>query len=374
VDSGRQAEGGEIRNAPCDGAAPLRTRDFDYALPPELIAQEPLPDRCRSRMMVLDRTRSSFGHRKVTDLPDFLRPGDVLVLNDTRVIPARVFGAREDTGGQVEFLLLEPVGRVPDGEQWLALYRASARAKPGLAFRLAHGRLHAEIAATRPGGRVVVTLQGDAPVLEILEREGVPPVPPYIRRARDGDPRVPLDRERYQTVYARVPGAVAAPTAGLHLTEGLLEECRARGVETACVTLHVGPGTFLPVKEERIENHRMEEERYEVGAGAASTIERARSKGGRIVAVGSTVVRTLETIAASKDKVVAGSGRSGLFIRPPFTFRAVDALLTNFHLPRSTLLMMVSAFAGPGRVRAAYREAMVERYRFYSYGDCMLIL
>ena len=353
----------------------MKTSDFDYDLPPELIAQEPLPDRSASRMMVLDRQRSALAHHGVSELPDMLCAGDLLVVNDTRVIPARVFGYRADTGGRAELLLLEQLDSSSGQEQWSAFYRASGRARPGLVLELANGQLQGEISEVRSAGRIVIALRSDSPVLEVLEREGVPPVPPYIHRDADGrDPRVELDRQRYQTVYARVPGAVAAPTAGLHLTEGLLNDCRARGVETTFITLHVGPGTFQPVKAARVADHHMEAERYAVPQGAAAAIEKAKAQGGRVVAVGSTVVRTLETVARTDGAVAAGEGRSDIFIRPPYQFRAVDALLTNFHLPCSTLLMMVSALAGVDFIRRAYAEAVAQRYRFYSYGDCMLIV
>ena len=355
----------------------MQTADFDYRLPPELIAQEPAPQRDASRMMVVHRGTGQIEHRHVTDLPEYLRGGDLMVVNNTRVIPARVFGTWEDTDGTVELLLVEEVA---PGE-WEALCRSGRPVRPGLRMRLAEGRLRGEIRADMGGGRYRVVLDGAGGVLEILERSGVPPVPPYIKRPAGGGGLVALDRERYQTIFARTPGAVAAPTAGLHFTDALLDRLARRGVARAAVTLHVGPGTFKPVKAERVEDHIMEAERYECPAETADAMDRARVRRGRVLAVGSTTVRTLETVALENGRVCAASGRSSLFIYPPFAVRAVDLMLTNFHLPRSTLLMMVSAFAdrggaGEGRERVlnAYREAVREGYRFYSYGDCMLLL
>jgi S-adenosylmethionine:tRNA ribosyltransferase-isomerase len=351
----------------------MKTRDFDYALPPELIAQAPPPRRGDSRMLVLRRDQPAPEHSAVIRLPDILAPNDLLVLNDTRVIPARLFGKREDTGGQVEILLLE---EQPDGA-WFALYKASGHARPGQRLDLARGRLRAEIEQRLPEGRVALRLYADGPAREALEAVGAMPLPPYIRRPRAGGAptaEAALDRERYQTVYARAPGAVAAPTAGLHFTPELLDAIRARGTRIASLTLHVGPGTFKPVKAEDVEDHAMDAERYEVGEPVAEAVRETRARGGRVVAVGSTTVRTLETVATGDRLVAAGTGRSALFIRPPYAFRVVDAMLTNFHLPMSTLLMMVCAFAGTDRVLAAYREAIRLRYRFYSYGDCMLLV
>lgn len=349
----------------------LLTADFDYDLPPELIAQEPLADRLAARMMVVDRAAGTIRHHHVRDLPQFLRADDLLVLNDTRVIPARIHGHKAGTGGQVELLLLEEGA---DGT-WEALCGASRRPRVGGQLLFAGGRLQAEVLAWGPGGRVTVRFHADKPLLEVLEEVGIPPLPPYIKR-----PAVPpastleRDREFYQTVYARVPGAVAAPTAGLHLTDALLDQLGRQGVGRAFVTLHVGMGTFKPVMAESVREHRMEEERFAVGPETVGAVDRTRRAGGRVVAVGSTVVRTLETLAAPGRAVRSGSGRTGIFIHPPYTFQVVDAMLTNFHLPRSTLLMMVCALAGTPLAREAYAEAIRERYRFYSYGDCMLIV
>jgi S-adenosylmethionine:tRNA ribosyltransferase-isomerase len=332
--------------------------DFDYPLPESAIAQHPAP-RGESRLLVLDRAGRE-RHRRVRDLPALLRPGDLLVVNDTRVIPARLFARRASGGGRVELLLVERVGE----REWEALAGPGRRARPGTVFELAPG-LQAEVVATAPTGRR--RLRFSEPIEPHLERLGHVPLPPYIQRADE-----PADRERYQTVYARRPGAVAAPTAGLHLSAELLAALAAAGIERAEVTLHVGPGTFKPVTAERVAEHLMESERYEIGEAAAEAIRRARARGGRVVAVGTTVVRALESAAAQRGEVTAASGTTDLFITPGFPFRAVDALLTNFHLPRSTLLLLVAAFAGRERVLAAYTEAVAAGYRFYSYGDAML--
>ncbi|MEI8242006.1 MAG: tRNA preQ1(34) S-adenosylmethionine ribosyltransferase-isomerase QueA [bacterium] len=362
----------------------MLTSDFDYDLPPELIAQEPPATRTAARMLVLARATGAWEHRGIADLPAFLHAGDLLVLNDTRVFPARLLGAWADTGGAVELLLLErsdptdpsdrPVHSPSPAETWHCICGSGRRARAGQRATLAAGQVAGEIVEAQGGGRVLARLRCAGPLADVLEAHGRVPVPPYIHRAA-GDARGALDRERYQTVYAREPGAVAAPTAGLHFTPELLAALAAQGVPHAFVTLHVGPGTFQPVQVENLDEHRMESERYAVPEATAAALAACRARRGRVVAVGSTTVRTLETVAAAHDgRVVAGSGRTGIFIRPPYAFRAADALLTNFHLPRSTLLAMVSAFAGRERVLAAYREAVAQRYRFFSYGDCMLIL
>jgi S-adenosylmethionine:tRNA ribosyltransferase-isomerase len=335
------------------------TRDFDYDLPEESIAQEPAP-RGESRLLVLD-AEGPDRHRRVRDLPRLLRAGDLLVLNDTRVIPARLFGLREGGGGgKMEILLLEKTGE----REWEALVRPGRRARPGTVLRFAE--LTAEVTGK---GEDRYRLRFSEPVEPHLERLGHIPLPPYIRRPDRED-----DRERYQTVYARNPGAVAAPTAGLHFTEAILEEAAAAGIGIARVTLHVGIGTFKPVSAERLEDHRMDRERYEVSEETAEALRRTRESGGRVVAVGTTVVRTLESAAvAGGGELRPGAGSTELFITPGFRFQTVDVLLTNFHLPRSTLLMLVSAFAGRERVLAAYEEAVRAGYRFYSYGDAMLV-
>ncbi len=348
----------------------MKTADFDYDLPPELIAQHPLADREAARMMVVDRRTAGIEHHHVADLPDLLHPGDLLVVNDTRVIPARLLGAKENTGGRVELLLLEE--QAPD--RWVALCGASRRPRPGTRLAMAGGRIMAAVTAWEADGRVVVDLAADGPLIDVLDEVGLTPLPPYIKRDYANPDGMVADRHDYQTVFAREPGAVAAPTAGLHLTEALLARLRARGVAHAAVTLHVGLGTFKPMDADDTEDHRMEDERFTIPEATAAAIAATREKGGRVVAVGSTVVRTLETVAARHGTVCATSGRTDLFIRPPYAFKVVDSMLTNFHLPRSTLIVMVSALAGMELTRRAYREAVACKYRFYSYGDCMLIV
>jgi len=342
----------------------LRLSDFDYALPEELIAQEPVSPRDASRLLVLG-AEGQAEHRAFTDLGSLLAPGDLLVFNDTKVIPARLVG-RKGTGGKVEILLCEPLeGGL--GKRWRALGQASKPIREGAV--LSFGDLAARVVAAEGEGFYVVELDREGAHLEAaLEREGKIPLPPYIRR-EPGE----LDRARYQTIWARAPGSAAAPTAGLHFTESLLARLDARGVSRCAVTLHVGPGTFLPVRGESIEAHRMHPEWYEVSREAAAEIEACRGRGGRVVAVGTTSVRTLES-AFDGTHVACGAGRTALFIRPGHAFRAVDAIVTNFHLPRSTLLMLVCAFGGTDRVLAAYRDAAARRYRFFSYGDAMLLL
>lgn len=349
----------------------MRTDEFDFALPAELIAQEPLADRSQSRMMTIGRTAGTIGHAHVRDLPEYLEAGDLLVINDTKVIPARLLGRKEDTGGRVELLLLEETAP----GRWLALCGASRRPRVGSRLIMANGKILAAVDEWRDEGVLAVTLLCDRPLMDVLMEEGLPPLPPYIRRDYGTGHVAQRARDllRYQTVYAREPGAVAAPTAGLHMTRELLDVLAARGVRHCPITLHVGMGTFKPVTADTVQEHTMGEERYTVPTSSAEMIRATRAAGRRVIAVGSTVVRTLETVAGDGG-VASGSGRTSIFIYPPFRFRVVDGMLTNFHLPRSTLLMMVSALAGAETIRAAYREAIRERYRFYSYGDCMLIL
>ena len=351
----------------------MQTSDFDYELPPELIAQVPPPERGTSRMMVLHRGTGAVEHRHVGDVVGLLSPGDLMVFNDTRVFAARAFGRWADTPGRVEVLFVEPSGLRPGA--WTALCRSSRPMKPGRAMVLADGAIRATVLdKSARDGHVDLAVECDGDLLDVLDRTGVPPVTPYIRRG-PGDPRVGLDRERSQTVYARESGAVAAPTAGLHFSKELLARIDAKGVRRAFVTLHVGPGTFRPVKAETVEDHVMDSERYEIPPATAEAVAACRARGGRVVAVGSTSVRTLETSAAAHGgTVVAEKARSSAFIHPPYRFLAVDAMLTNFHLPRSTLLMMVAAMAGRENVLRAYAEAIRGRYRFYSYGDCMLVV
>ena len=348
----------------------MKVADFDYVLPPELIAQEPAERREGARMLVLDRAAGSVSHRRFSDLEEYLRPGDLLVVNNTRVIPARVFGRKAATGGRVEFLLLEET----EPGLWDALMRARRRPRPGEQVILDEDLAVATVLEERELGRVRVRLETKIPWLEMLERIGQTPLPPYIQRKEVSGERRAEDKARYQTVFAREPGAVAAPTAGLHFTPEILDRLAARGIGHATVTLHVGLGTFRPVTVEQVEDHRMENERWWIPEETARRIAAAKSAGGRVVAVGTTSVRTLESAAARPEGFGAGQGRTELFIHPPYRFQIVDALLTNFHLPKSTLLMLVSALAGQEAVLQAYEEAIRERYRFYSYGDCMLIL
>lgn len=365
----------------------MLTSDYDYNLPRELIAQHPPAERTASRMLVLDRRDGAvLHHGAFRELPGYLNRGDLVVINDTRVFPARLQGVWDDTGGKVELLLLE---QLEDDAQssaygychvsrWKCLCGSGRHARPGLRAVFGGGQLAAVIgepAADGEGG-MTVTLQGRESLAQLLERHGRTPLPPYIARPQDGiDADAGEDLERYQTIYARVMGSAAAPTAGLHFTAAIFDEMRAREVAIAAVTLHVGLGTFRPVKAECLEDHVMHAERYEVPETTAAALRDCRRRGGRILAVGSTTVRTLETMAAEHDgEAVACSGRSRFFIHEPYRFLFTDMMLTNFHLPRSTLLMMVAALAGRERVLAAYRTAVAERYRFFSYGDCMLIL
>jgi S-adenosylmethionine:tRNA ribosyltransferase-isomerase len=337
---------------------------FDYDLPLELIAQEPAERRDQSRMMVVDRGANTFRDGCFSEMAELLQPGDCLVVNDTRVIPARLVGQRLPSGGKAELFLI----RQRDEWEWEALARPGRKLRPGTQVSFGGGRLLAAITGPGEGGLRLVRFSGRGALSDLLDELGATPLPPYIKRPA---PR-PEDRERYQTVYASRPGAVAAPTAGLHFTPEVLQALEARGVRRATITLHVGWGTFQPVETERIEDHVIHEECYEVSEAAAETANAVRAAGGRIVAVGTTTVRTLET-CASEDGVRAGSGWTRCFIYPGYTFRAVDALLTNFHLPRSSLLMLVSAFAGRELILAAYQAAVERRYRFFSYGDCMFI-
>ncbi|MFO7870930.1 MAG: tRNA preQ1(34) S-adenosylmethionine ribosyltransferase-isomerase QueA [Kiritimatiellia bacterium] len=356
---------------PAKASVPMPlTSEFSYDLPGELIAQKPARERTRSRMMVLERCGETIRHSVFADLPRYLREGDLLVVNDTRVTPARVYGTRTDTGGRVELLLLDKLG----AGNWRAMYRASRPAREGIPLSLADGQINGTVRGKSGRGVIEVELEAEREIDSVLEQKGFAPLPPYIKRKRGkhGDSRA--DRERYQTVYARNPGAVAAPTAGLHFDEELLKTIEEGGTDIAAVTLHVGAGTFRPVKTERIEEHPMHEERYRVDERAAEAVERTKKAGGRVIAVGTTTARTLEAVFAEMGRVAASEGRTDLFIYPPYEFRVVDAMLTNFHLPRSTLLMMICAFAGKDFVFSAYGEAIRRKYRFYSFGDCMLIM
>ncbi len=353
-----------MRKAGCQTNTMNRLTDYDYDLPRDRIAQEPPARRDASRLMVLDRAGGPPRHARFRDVPQLLRPGDLLVLNDSRVIPARLVGVR-GTGGRVAVLLVRPLG--DGGRDWEVLAEGGGRL---VGETLAFGRVRGTMEAWKEArGR----MRFDADPLGT--RAGAArraPLPPYIKRPKTGDDRRRTDLRRYQTVYARLPGSIAAPTAGLHFTRGILDRLARRGVATAAVTLHVGPGTFQPVRTDRVDDHRMESESYVLGAAAVRAIRAAKAAGRRVIAVGTTTVRALES-AARGPGLVPHAGRTSLFIRPPFDFRAVDGLVTNFHLPKSTLLMLVSALAGRERVLAAYAEAVRSGYRFYSYGDAMLL-
>ena len=347
-----------------------RPADFDYTLPAELIAQDPLPDRSTSRLLVLDRSSGAMRHGRFPDLVDLIAPGDVLVLNTSRVIPARLHGKRETgsgkhgSSGDAEILLTR---ELPDGT-WLAMGHPGGKLKPGRTVRFGADSA-VEILEALGGGVRRLRFTGPLDAKGTLAKYGEVPLPPYIRRA----PR-PEDRERYQTVYATHDGSVAAPTAGFHFTAAMLGRLRDRGVAIAELDLHIGPGTFKPVEADDLAQHAMHSEAYRLTEEAAETINTNRRAGGRVWAVGTTVVRTLETCADASGRVAPGSGETRLFIHPPYTFRAVDRLLTNFRLPRSTLLMLVCAFGSYEHVMRAYRAAIAEGYRFYSYGDAMLVL
>jgi S-adenosylmethionine:tRNA ribosyltransferase-isomerase len=346
--------------------------DYDYTLPPELIAQVPADQRSSSRLLVIERGTGARRHAGFEDLPGLLRAGDVLVLNDTRVIPARL-EARRATGGKVEIFLLEPAAGASEAQRgWRALTKPSGRLKQGETLALVRGG-RAVLERFLGGGEWTVSFEDVGGAGGLLAR-GRMPLPHYIERSWDADPRDSLDAERYQTVYAARDGAVAAPTAGLHFTPGLFERIEAAGVGRVFLTLHVGVGTFAPVRGEDYRRHVMHAERYTLSEEAAGAINGARAKGGRVVAVGTTSARVLETVAADDGTVRPGSGSTGIYIHPPYAFKGVDALVTNFHLPRSTLLLLVSAFAGRDNILAAYAEAVERRYRFYSYGDAMLIV
>jgi S-adenosylmethionine:tRNA ribosyltransferase-isomerase len=350
----------------------MRLPEFDYRLPPERVAQEPGARRDSSRLMILDRAGQEVKETVFASIGDHLAAGDLLVLNDTRVVPARL-RSRKPTGGLVELLLVARDPADPEGRTWRCLASTSRGLKPGSRLGIAPG-FEAEFLGETEGGRVRVRLHDAGGDVEgALRRHGSVPLPPYIRRD-NRDAREAIDRERYQTVYARQDGAIAAPTAGLHFTEELLGGLRARGIGTATLTLHVGPGTFQPVRAQNIEEHRLEPEAFRLPPETAGVIAACRARGGRVVAVGTTVVRVLEGRARDDGSVEPGEGSCGTYITPGHRFRAVDALLTNFHLPRTSLLILVAAFAGRERVLAAYEEAIARGFRFYSYGDAMLIL
>ena len=342
----------------------MRVVDFDYELPEELIAQHPAEKRDESRLLVYHRQTGKIEHRIFKDITDYLQAGDCLVINDTRVIPARLLGKRLDTGGKIEFVLLDQI----DGDRWNVLVKPGRRAKIGSVFVFGDGLLKARVIdRTEEGGRVV-EFEYTGIFNEVLDKVGITPLPPYIH--------APLDNpERYQTVYARHRGSVAAPTAGLHFTTSLLERIQAMGVNIARITLHVGLGTFRPVKVDTVEQHRMHSEYYQISPEAAKLINDTKKSGGRIIAVGTTSIRALESAASQAGEIIpVRQGSTDLFIYPGYSFKVVDAAVTNFHLPKSTLLMLVSAMCGREEILRVYREAINERYRFFSFGDAMMIL
>ncbi len=347
------------------GSYQMKTDLFNYDLPPELIAQHPPERRELARMMVLHRDTQTIEHRHISDIVEYLREPDVLVVNNTKVIPARIFGHKA-SGGKVELLLLEET----DSKVWKVLMKTSRRPKVGDTLTLCSGKASATMLYDGEQGEAVLRIESDRPLMEILDEEGVPPLPPYIARKEQTAEQIAEDKNRYQTVFAKNPGSAAAPTAGLHFTPELFQSLEKQGVAKAELTLHVGLGTFRPVSAEIITDHEMHHERYSVSEEAADKISNARATGGRVVAVGSTSVRTLESL----PMIGSAEGSTNIFIYPPYDFKHVDAILTNFHLPKSTLLMMMSAFAGRDLMLKAYETAVQENYRFFSYGDCMLIL
>ena len=337
---------------------------FDFHLPEELIAQVPLKNRADSRLMVVDKKTGEIKHEVFKNITEYLREGDCLVLNDTKVLPARLFGVKEDTGAKIEVLLLKQL----EGDQWETLVKPAKRVKEGTEIVFGDGLLTAVCTNTSDHGGRVLDFKYEGIFYEVLDQLGEMPLPPYIKAQLD-------DNDRYQTVYAREPGSAAAPTAGLHFTEALLEEIKAKGVHVAFITLHVGLGTFRPVSVDDVLEHDMHSEFYMVTEGTAQLLNEVKNNGGRIVTVGTTSTRTLETIAsANNGRFLAGSGWTSIFIYPGYEFKAIDGLITNFHLPKSTLIMLVSALAGRENILHAYNTAVTERYRFFSFGDAMLIM
>jgi len=356
----------------------MRTRDFDFQLPGELIAQTPSPFRDQSRLLVLTRNSAAIEHRQFVDLTSYVGPGDLLVLNDSKVIPARLRAINPQTGGKFEILLLEE----NSSNDWWAMLRPAKRARPGTKLLILGPQsdcsgISVLVLDKNEEGHRRLRFESEVDIFSRLESLGEVPLPPYILRSERED----QDRERYQTVFAQEPGSVAAPTAGLHFTQELLQSIRARGAAVSFVTLHVGPGTFAPLKVENLSAHRMHEERYHLSPETADQIQQTKRAGGRVIAVGTTTLRVLESCVRSLETnaVQAGTGRTNIFIYPPYRFKIVDSLVTNFHLPRSTLLMLVSAFVAPGEITGrelilkVYGEAIAQRYRFFSYGDAMLI-
>ena len=340
----------------------MKVSDFNYNLPEELIAQTPIKKRDESRLMVLDKTNKTIEHKVFKDILDYLKPGDCLVRNNTKVIPARLYGVKEDTGVNVEFLLLNRI----EGDIWEVMVHPGRRLKKGVKVIFGDGLLKAEILEQMDNGNRKVKFEYNGIFNEILDQIGLMPLPPYIKESLK-------DRDRYQTVYAKYEGSAAAPTAGLHFTEELLEKIKAKGVEIANVTLHVGIGTFRPVKVENIEEHDMHSEHYYIKQEDADKINNARKNGGRIISVGTTSCRVLESVADENGFVREVEGDTSIFIYPGYKFKCIDCLITNFHLPESTLIMLVSTLAGKDFVMSAYEEAVKERYRFFSFGDAMFI-
>ena len=340
----------------------MKTSDFYFDLPEELIAQDPLEDRSSSRLMVLDKNTGEITHRIFRDITEYLHPGDCLVINDTKVIPARLIGAKEDTGAKIEILLLKR----KENDIWETLVKPGKKCRPGAKVVFGNGELRAEILEVLEDGNRLVQFSYEGIFEEVLDRLGQMPLPPYITHKLH-------DKNRYQTVYAKYEGSAAAPTAGLHFTKELLKEIEDSGVRIARVTLHVGLGTFRPVKVENVLEHHMHSEYYHVSKEAADIINDTRRNGGRVISVGTTSTRTLESVAQDDGTIVPGSGNTEIFIYPGYKFKAIDCLITNFHLPESTLLMLVSALAGKDHILAAYEEAVKERYRFFSFGDAMFI-
>jgi S-adenosylmethionine:tRNA ribosyltransferase-isomerase len=345
----------------------VQISDFDYELPEELIAQHPLPERDASRMLVVNRENGTLKDEQFLSLPKYLRAGDCLVLNNTKVFPARLIGERVPSGGTTEVLLLREI----EPNLWQVLARPARRLRIATRINFGDGRLQATVTAANDDGTRLIQFEPRVNLLNLIAEVGQPPLPPYIKR---DDVLRSEDRERYQTVYARETGAIAAPTAGLHFTRKVFQEMKNAGVSIAEITLHVGYGTFEPVRVEDVSQHRVIPERFSVPAGAAEVINGSRAAGGRIIAVGTTTTRALESAASADRGIRPTTSTADLTITPGYKFRTVDALLTNFHLPRSSLLLLVSAFAGRELTLEAYRHAVSERYRFYSYGDCMLIL
>jgi len=340
----------------------LKVKDFNFDLPKELIAQHPLQKRDESKLMVVNKNSSEIEHKKFKDIIDYLNPGDCLVLNDTRVLPARLLGVKEGSGGKMEFLLLRRI----DVDHWETLVKPGKKAKIGTRFVFGNGELKAQVISVSEGGSRIVEFEFEGIFEEVLDKLGEMPLPPYITEKLE-------DSERYQTVFSREVGSAAAPTAGLHFTEDLLKQIKAKGVKLAFVTLHIGLGTFRPVKTEIVEEHEMHSEYYVLNSETADVINETKEKGGRIIAVGTTSNRTLESIGDDNGRVHEKCGWTDIFIYPGYKFKIVDALITNFHLPESTLIMLVSAFAGQNLVMGAYEMAVKEKYRFFSFGDAMFL-